>query len=247
MNNKKPLISVVIPCLNEAGTVERLLDQLVSQSTSLLEVIAVDNGSHDGTLDILSSYKPKGLIVVSGIAEGVSRARNAGAKVAHGTWLVFLDADTLIPENFVTELTTLLSANPEFEIAALGYKAQTKNVFFKILTSLAQSYQRASFKLKGIPLIPGAVGLVKRNVHERIGGFNESILYNEDFDYSKRAYKASGKFKSLSRQYVYFSVRRLENGGWKKVVATYFKAEYARIRGKKYHPEEYDMSDHVMK
>lgn len=247
MNNKKPLVSVVIPCLNEAGTVERLLDQLLSQFSDQLEIVAVDNGSSDATLQVLNSYKPKGILVVSGVAEGVSRARNAGAKAAQGAWLVFLDADTLVPGNFVNDLVAQLSGDPQFELAALSYRASSKNILFKMLTWMAQAYQRISFRIKGTPLIPGAVGVIKRSVHEKINGFNESILYNEDFDYSKRAYTASGHFKSLRIPYVYFSTRRLENGGWKKVITTYFKAEYARMRGKKYDPKEYDMSDHVMK
>jgi glycosyltransferase involved in cell wall biosynthesis len=244
---KAPLVSLVIPCLNEAGVVERLIDQLLDQPSDELEIIAVDNRSSDATLRILHSYEPRGVRVVSDVPEGVSRARNAGASVAKSAWLVFLDADTLVPDDFVGRLVALLSEQPEFELAAIAYRAQTHNPFFKALTWLAQFYQRVSFKVKNVPLIPGAVGLVKRSVHERINGFDESIRYNEDFDYSRRAYQASGRFKSLRTPFVYFSVRRLENGGWKKVVATYCKAEYARITGKKYDPKEYDMSDHVMK
>lgn len=58
-----------------------------------------------------------------------------------------------------------------------------------------------------------------------------------DFAYSERAYKTAKSFKSFHASSTYFSIRRLENGGWLKVFATYTRAEYARVRGKKYDPE----------
>ena len=245
--SKRLVLSVIIPCLNEVGTVERLLEQCIEQNTSEVEVIAVDNKSDDNTLQILSGFKTQGIQVVSDIERGVSRARNAGAAQAQGEWLLFLDADTVLPAHFLRDLTKLLLNQPKFRLAAVSYRATSKSLLFRLLTWCAIMYQRVSFLLFRRPLIPGAVCLVKRSVHEEIGGFNESILYNEDFDYSTRAYKVAESFKTIRRPFVYFSTRRLENGGWHKVIATYIQAEFARLRGKRYDPENYDMSDHSMK
>lgn len=247
MIKNKPLISFVIPCLNEAGTIENLLDQLIIQADETIEIIAVDNRSDDTTLAVLKSYQPKGVTVVSNIARGVSRARNAGAKKATGEWIIFFDADTIISGSFIQEITEQLSASSQFSLAALAYKAYSHNFFFRFLTYIAQSYQRLSFKIIGKPLIPGSAVAVKRTVHEKIGGFDENIRYNEDFEYSIRAYQTAHNFKALRTPSLYFSVRRLENGGWYKVIATYVKAEIMRMHGRKYDPSSYDMSDHQMK
>jgi glycosyltransferase involved in cell wall biosynthesis len=241
------VVSIVIPCLNEAGVVERLLHQLTDTPHEAVEVIAVDNGSSDTTLQILASFRSKGVIVVSDIPEGVSKARNAGARVARGEWIVFLDADTLLPPNFTVDLLAVLNHNAKFDLAVLAYKAKTNNIFFKILTTFAQAYQRVLFVLLRRPLTPGSVTVVRRSLHKKVKGYDESIRYNEDFEYAARVFQASPKFKSLRKPYVYFSTRRLERGGWKKVVSTYLRAEYARLRGEKYDPESYDMSDHSMK
>lgn len=244
---KPPLVSLIIPCLNEAGVVNELLDQLTAQEDQRLEIIAVDNKSSDDTLAILSSYKTSGVRVVSGIEEGVSRARNAGAKIATGTWLVFLDADSTVPQGFIADLLQLVEGDPSFDLAALAYRAQTTNVVFRALTVAAQAYQRGMFHVSKKPLVPGSFVLVRADLHRKIGGYDEKIRYNEDFEYSTRAYKACGSFKSLHAPFVYFSMRRLEHGGWRGVLRTYLKAEYERMRGRVYDPKEYDMSDHTMK
>lgn len=155
--HKQPLISVIIPCLNEAGTVERLLDQLLEQSNKQLEVIVVDNGSEDGTLKVLQVYTKKGVKVVSGIERGVSRARNAGAQIASGKLLLFLNANTLLVTGFVSKMLKTLTDEPDFKLAAVAYKAQTKNTLFKVLVYVAQAYQRIMFYVARKLLIPGAV------------------------------------------------------------------------------------------
>ncbi len=239
-------ISVIIPCLNEVGVVNSLLDQLVAQKNILVEVIAVDNSSDDGTFKLLKSYESEGVIVVGDVPRGVAHARNAGAKKAHGKWLLFLDADNQIPENFVNEILGVVNANQNIELAAVAYRAKTKNVGFKFLTWCGQKYQRLSSRFGKAPIVPGAFTLVIKSLHEKVGGYNEIMKYNEDFDYSKRIHKLGANYMAIKKPFVYFSTRRLENGGWHKMIKVYIKAELSRMRGKQYDPKEYDLSDHKM-
>lgn len=243
---KVPIISVVIPCLNEAGVVDKLLDQLTAQSCDELEIIAVDNSSDDKTVEILEAYKPS-IKVAKKVPRGVSRARNAGAALAVGEWLLFLDADNQVPDNFVHDLLLVLEQKPEVTLAAVAYRAKTKNLWFKFLTYFSQFYQRLSSKLGKHPIVPGAFTLVKRELHEAVGGYDESIKYNEDFDYSFRINQQHKGYVAIKRPYVFLSTRRMERGGWRKMAAVYVKAERARRRGQKYDPEEYDLSSHKMR
>ena len=247
MSDAPRLISIIIPCLNEAGTVEHLLDQFEKQSRPEIEIIAVDNRSDDVTLKVLQRYVPAGMKVAKDVPRGIANARNAGAKLASGRWLIFLDADSLLPANFTTDITERLKNEANFTLAALAYRAKTHNALFKLLTWSAQAYQRISFRILGTPLVPGSMMVVRADVHAKIGGFDKNVTYNEDFEYSKRAYAVSPHFKSLHSPFVYFSTRRLEHGGWRSVIATYFKAETARMLGKTYQPEQYDMTNHRMK
>jgi len=238
-------ISIVIPCLNEAGVVNDLLDQLIAQKLDVYEIIAVDNSSNDATLEILKQYESEGVVVVGGVPRGVSRARNAGAKKARGKWLLFLDADNQIPENFMLEILKVAKGN-DVDIAAVAYKAKTKNLGFKFLTWCGQKYQRLSSKYGKVPIVPGAFTLVKRSLHDSVGGYDESMTHSEDFDYSRRIHKIGAKYVAIKKPFVYFSTRRLENGGWHKMIKVYIKSELYRMRGKDYHPKEYDLSDHKM-
>ncbi|TFV60770.1 glycosyltransferase [Mycobacterium sp. PS03-16] len=93
-------ISVVIPCRNGASTLERQLDTLLSQDTAAaFEVIVADNGSTDGTADLVRAYRtrdPRVRLVDASVAPGVNVARNAGARSAHGRFILLCDADDLV-------------------------------------------------------------------------------------------------------------------------------------------------------
>lgn len=88
-------ISIIIPCYNCAKTLERCLDSVFSQNYSDVEVIAVNDGSKDSTLEILHRYANvhKNLIVIDKANAGVSSARNDAIKIASGDYLEFLDSD----------------------------------------------------------------------------------------------------------------------------------------------------------
>jgi len=103
-------ISLIIPARNEERLIEQTLEHVLSacrhyeQSVgtrkAAWEVIVVDNNSSDGTLDILKRYEEQAAIQVIHLTEaGAARARNAGRKASTGRILVFVDADTMIPQN----------------------------------------------------------------------------------------------------------------------------------------------------
>ena len=87
-----PELSVIIPVYNNEATLARALDSVLSQSYPAHEIIVVDDGSTDGSDEVVSSYgnRIRSLYQPNG---GVSAARNHGARTATGDWLAFLDAD----------------------------------------------------------------------------------------------------------------------------------------------------------
>ena len=111
----KPKISVIIPLYNVANYVHRAAQSIASQNFSGLEVIAVDDGSTDNSLDILL----EGLAGVNVTAikqqnAGLSAARNAGIMAATGEYLLFLDSDDfLLPDAFVNILNALKESQPD--------------------------------------------------------------------------------------------------------------------------------------
>jgi GT2 family glycosyltransferase len=87
-----PLFSVIIPAYNSAATLARAVDSVCAQSWPAHEIIIVDDGSTDNTLEV-ARESGGGVQVIHQSNAGVSMARNRGAKAATGNWLAFLDAD----------------------------------------------------------------------------------------------------------------------------------------------------------
>jgi len=91
-----PVVSVLVPCWNAAGSVERALQSVLEARDFPLECVVVDDGSTDGTLDIVravAASDPRVVVIALSENAGVSNARNRGLDVVRGTWLTLLDAD----------------------------------------------------------------------------------------------------------------------------------------------------------
>jgi len=95
MNDQaKIIVSVIIPSYNSGEYLRAAIDSALNQTFKALEVIVVDDGSTDNTVDIASSYGDK-VILHQQENAGAAEARNSGAKIASGEWLAFLDADDI--------------------------------------------------------------------------------------------------------------------------------------------------------
>lgn len=247
MKNKKPIVSIIIPCLNEKGVVNILLDQLLTQKDDRIEIIAVDNSSDDGTDKLLKSYEKYGVKVVLKVPRGVSKARNAGAKIASGKWLLFLDADTTLQPEFINILMDEINSTNITQLS-LPYASASHKLLFKFIVWFVKHYERVNFKLRKAANMVGSALLVHASSHEAINGFNEKINSGEDMDYSHRMFDKFKLAKYLKQPYVYFSPRRFENGGLKKVAWQYLKSEVIRWFGKKPKDYEgYDFNNHKMR
>lgn len=99
-------ISIIVPIYNIANYLERMLDSLLCQTYSNLEIILIDDGSTDGSEIICDSYKNKDkrIKVVHQKNSGVSIARNVGLKLATGDYIGFVDSDDIIDENMYKKL-----------------------------------------------------------------------------------------------------------------------------------------------
>src|SRR3989338_5607166 len=103
---KNKLVSVIIPIYNEEEVIENCLESLAKQSYKDLEVILVDDGSTDRTLEIIRNWKFEigNLKLLEQKHMGPGVARNLGASEANGDILVFVDADMAFDKNFVKDL-----------------------------------------------------------------------------------------------------------------------------------------------
>ena len=203
-------LSIIIPTFNEEEYLPRLLESIERQWGNNREIIIADNNSTDKTVEIAKRY---GARIVEGGLPAV--ARNNGARAARGEYLLFVDADTVMPDGFLKSL--LKQFDEDFiDICIPVYKPiDSDKKIYKTLFELANSYLKLMEFIK--PQGGGACILVTRRLHRRIGGFEESRRTSEDHDYIFRASEI-GRFRVYNQFYIYVSARRLEVEGLSNMI-----------------------------
>jgi glycosyltransferase involved in cell wall biosynthesis len=209
------ILSIIIPTKNEEKYLPVLLKSIKEQTFKDYEIIVADNRSKDKTKKIAKKYNCK---IVQGGFPG--KARNQGAKAARGDIILFLDADTeLRTRNF------LKKAVREFKERKLDIAAPLMYLHGKKLDQLYFGFWNRLTELFQYSITPFAGGwciFVKKDLHDRINGFDERITLGEDSDYVQRAVRSKlfkVKFKILKSVKIQVSVRRLEKEGHLKVAA----------------------------
>jgi len=194
-------VSVVMPCLNEAETIETCIRKALSffaASRVSGEVVVADNGSLDGSIEIA---RQAGARVIDVQLRKISAVRNAGARQAKGDVFFFVDADTQISER------TLRAALHALERGAIGGGAW---VTFKEPVNLSVRIGIHVFNFFYMRLLRWAAGCflyADRKAFEACGGFDETLYASEEILLS-RALKRQGKFVIL-RESVRTSGRKM--------------------------------------
>ena len=104
-------ISVIVPVYNGQDYIERCLQSIINQTYKNLEIIIVDDGSEDNSLNIINKIKATEdrLIIINNKHSGVSAARNSGIENATGDWIIFVDGDDTLEKNAIENLSCSIS------------------------------------------------------------------------------------------------------------------------------------------
>ena len=121
-----PKFSIVIPVYNVEKYIKRCLDSVFNQSFKDFEVIVVNDGTKDNSMDIVENYDVK---IITQKNQGLSVARNTGVKKAKGEYIIFLDSDDYIEKDLLKNINKSLDNNPD--LVRFKYKK-----YLKILTLL---------------------------------------------------------------------------------------------------------------
>ena len=202
-------ISFITTVLNEEKTIDLLLDSLLLQTEKPEEVVIVDGGSKDRTLQILEKRNwelaKQGIKVLIIVKKG-NRAvgRNEAVRQATGEVIALTDAGCELDHNFLKQITDPFG-NPKVEVVAGYYKAKTKTVFEKCVVPFVLVMPD---KLKPESFLPSSRSMaIKRNLFLKLGGFPEECSDNEDYVFAQRLVKKGIKIHFAKNALVYWLPR----------------------------------------
>ncbi|WP_128293755.1 glycosyltransferase family 2 protein [Afifella aestuarii] len=203
-----PLFSVIIPCWNAEKTIAATLRSVLDQTLADWEVIVIDDGSTDGSAEILAEFAARDRRITYRTVEngGPSRARNLGAiELAKGRYIAFLDADDL----WAADKLEIMAARFAEDIAVQALYADV--AFFTNVPEDAQSrtnVRRDQLFLRDVlaenPFCTTSNLVVERKAFAATGGFDETIVYGEDLEWLVRFVAMSGVIEGVDQTLVYY-------------------------------------------
>ncbi len=232
-------LSVIIVNWNTSQLLKQCLTSLyVNMPIAPVEIIVVDNGSADESVEMIKNNFPDVILVRNKDNLGFAKANNQGMKLSKGKYLALLNTDTQIDHDIFGNLINFLDRNNDTGIVGPRLKNSDGSLQFSFghLPSLVGIFCQQGLPLHVVPLlkrflptllninsnhynyshevgwVKGACFIIKRKVYEKIGGLDEKVfMYMEEVEYCKRAWDSNYKVN----YYADVSVWHLERGSSK--------------------------------
>ncbi|MGF1491367.1 MAG: glycosyltransferase [Microcoleaceae cyanobacterium] len=178
-----PLISVVIPVYNGEQTIQETVESVLSQTFQDFELIVINDGSTDSTLDVLSRFSDSRLHVFSYPNAGLPASRNRGIDRASGELIAFIDADDLWTPDKLESHQQILQDNPQVTVVySWTDYIDEKGQFLHPGLHISVQGNAYPDLLRSNILENGSNPLIRRVAFEAVGTFDESLRAAEDWD-----------------------------------------------------------------
>jgi glycosyltransferase involved in cell wall biosynthesis len=189
----KPKISVIIPVLNGASTLAKALESIISQEYVKLELILIDGGSTDGTLDIIQHHLQYLTYWESGQDSGIADAFNRGIQKATGELIAILNSDDNWVFDTLHNLDEAIKWNPQADIycGQICYLDETTGKSYIRKPDLSRMTQRMYLFHPSM--------FVRKSAYEQIGGYSEQYRLAMDAEWCHRAIAAKLKFQLVDQ------------------------------------------------
>ena len=197
MNNK---VSIIVPCYNSELTIKKcaqsILDNIINtDSPELFEFIIVNDGSNDGTADIIKNID-NAKIINHGKNQGLSAARNSGIKESNSDYIIFIDSDIILSNNWVKRIYSKIQEKKEV-VGIIGNLEPEPNKKVSSLDKYLFGSYRGTKKIDfNSPLnyksFVFSNTIIKKNILDQVGNFDESLVKygGEDTELAIRIDKA---------------------------------------------------------
>lgn len=224
----KPVISFVIPTLQEESVLGTTLVALRELDAIPYEIVVSDGHSTDGTVAIARMHADQVLVHDGKTRQNIAMGRNAGGAVAQGEFLVFMDADVQVadrdPNAFFRRALGLFAADP---------RLMALSVRFRVFPGMETTMDRIVFwcldwlcimrnNLLGRGGAGGEFQMVRASAFRSVGGYDERLVASEDFDLFARLSKI-GHTRTEPSLTVYHTGRRAHKVGWPRLLFTWLR------------------------
>lgn len=189
------LVSIIIPVYNKASHIRETLDCALGQTYPNVEIVLINDGSVDGSLDILKEFNlkfPDKIVLVDQENKGVSAATNVGIKASKGDYIQFLDADDLMSSDKVENQINLLKGKPFTTISSCEWVNFNNNIenFSRINYGVFQNFDTGiNWLLRAWnhqEMMADSSWLTHRNLIDRAGPWDETLIINQDGEFFSR-------------------------------------------------------------
>ncbi len=182
------MFSVIIPLYNKEKYIARAVQSVLAQTYSIFELIIVNDGSTDKSLEVIQSFNDDRIRIIDQANQGVSIARNNGAKFSKYNYVAFLDADDWWKDGFLDEMGKVISEFPAAAIYGCNYfyvkhgrcYVEDKG-FCPDFKAGYIDYFKVYSKSRVVPFNCSFV-IVQKQIFTEVGGFNPVLRFGEDFD-----------------------------------------------------------------
>ena len=187
-NPNRPLVSVIIPNYNYGHFISTSIESVLNQTYKNIELIFVDDGSSDNSVDIAKKYQSS-IILIQQENAGVSTARNHGLVYAKGDFICFLDSDdSWEPEKVALQISKF--QNKEIGVVYSSINICDEDLTFKETLSAFHrgdcSNLYFKYPTRAIVLLGCSSAMIRKNVTTQVGKFDISLNTSADWDYFRR-------------------------------------------------------------
>lgn len=181
-----PFFSVIIPLYNKEKYIALTIERCLNQTFKDFEIIIVNDGSNDNSLELITSFNDKRIKIFSTENNGVSAARNLGISKSIGEYLVFLDADDFWEESFLEHMNYLILKFSNCQVFSCVRKIipNNKPLIYQDIPKDKNHFEINYFKAsKRNSILHCSSSVFSKKVINEIGLFNTNLITDEDTEY----------------------------------------------------------------
>jgi glycosyltransferase involved in cell wall biosynthesis len=192
-----PRVSIVIPVRNEVSTITATIDACLGQRyDGDIEIVVADGGSDDGTGEVLASYRDRGVRVIDNPGRTAPHGLNAAIAASSGDVIVRCDGHSILPEDYVDRVTRVLATTGASNVGgvqrAIGRTPIQRGIARAMTNPLGVGDAKFHRGGDAGPTDTVYLGAFDRSALQAVGGFDETLTRNQDYELNVRLREAGG-------------------------------------------------------